>query len=150
MREINSEIQILSKPAEVWRILMDLPTWSNWNPIVQKIGGKLEVGSRLSITMSDAKGNAGRSYKSTITAIEENKRFSFIAIMMAKILFSANRIIELADSQGGTLFIQREIYTGFMVPLFWKKLNTEALTMLNFMNAALKKEVENQKIANTY
>jgi len=142
MREIRTEIQILSKPDKVWEILIDLPGWSNWNPIVNKIEGKLEVGAELFITMSDAKGNDGKSYKSIITAIDEKKRFSFIATMMAKFMFSAERIIELEDSQGGTLFKQREIYTGLMVSLFWKKLSTDALSMLNSMNEALKKKVE--------
>ena len=142
MRELRTEIQILSNPHKVWEILIDLPGWSNWNPIVNKIEGNLEEGAELFITMSDAKGSDGRSYKSIITAIDEKKRFSFIATMMAKSIFSAERVIELKDSQGGTLFIQREIYNGLIVPLFWKKLNKDALPMLNSMNKALKKKVE--------
>ena len=142
MRELRTEIQISSKPDKVWGILMDLPDWPNWNPIVNKIKGNLEVGAELSITMCDTKGNDGKSYKSIITAIDEKKRFSFTANMMGKFMFSADRIFELEDSQEGTLFIQRENYTGLMVPLFWKKLNEHALPMLNSMNEALKKKVE--------
>jgi len=142
MKEIKTEIQILSKSDKVWEILMDLPGWSDWNPIVNKIEGNLEVGAELLITMSDGKGGDGKRYKSIITSIDEKKRFSFIATMMAKFMFSADRIIELEDSQEGTLFIQREIYTGLMVSLFWKKLSTEAMAMLNSMNKALKKKAE--------
>ena len=36
MRELRTEIQILSNPDKVWEILIDLPGWSNWNPIVNK------------------------------------------------------------------------------------------------------------------
>lgn len=143
MRELKTEIQISSTPDKVWKKLMDFPNWSNWNPIVNKIEGKAEVGSELSITMSDSKGKDGKNYKSVITVIDKNKCFSFIATMMAKFMFSAERIIELKESQEGTLFIQREIYTGFMVPLFWGKLNKDALPMLHSMNKALKKEAEN-------
>ena len=142
MRELKTEIQISSIPDKVWEIITDLPGWSKWNPIVNKIEGKLEVGATLFITMCDDKGNDSKSYKAIITAIDEKKRFSFIGIMMAKFMFSAERIIELEDSQGGTLFIQREIYTGLMVPLFWKKLNEQASSMLNSMNEALKNKVE--------
>ena len=142
MRELRTEIQISSNPDKVWEILIDLSSWSKWNPIVNKIEGKFEVGATLFITMCDDKGNDSKSYKSIITAIDEKKRFSFIGIMMAKFMFSAERIIELEDSQGGTLFIQREIYTGLMVPLFWNKLNEQASSMLNSMNAALKRKAE--------
>ena len=93
--------------------------------------------------MRDEKGNEGKSYKAIITAIDENKRFSIIGSMMAKFMFSVKRIIALEDSQGGTLFIQREIYNGLKVPLFWKKLNDHARSMLNSMNEALKKKTEN-------
>jgi hypothetical protein len=142
MRELRTEIQISSKLDKVWEILTDLPSWSDWNPIVSKIEGKLDLGAELSITMCDEKGNAGKHYTSIITALEENKRFNFIGKMMANFIFSADRRIELEDSQGGTLFIQREIYTGLLVPLFWKKLNEQALPMLKSMNKALKKKAE--------
>jgi len=142
MKEINTEIIISSTPDEVWEILMDLPNWSKWNPIVNKIEGDLKIGGELSITMSDSKGNNGKKYKSIIVELDENKRFSFIATMMAKFIFSAERIIQLRATEKGTIFTQREIYTGLMVSLFWKKLSTDATEMLNSMNKALKKEVE--------
>ena len=65
-----------------------------------------------------------------------------MAIMMAKFMFSADRIIELQANEKGTRFSQKEIYTGLMVSLFWKKLSTDATKMLNSMNKALKDEVE--------
>ena len=142
MKELKTEIQISTAPDKVWEVLMDLPNWKNWNPIVNHIDGKLEVGQELSITMSDKKGNDSKSYKSTITALEEGKRFSFIGVMMSKFLFSAERIIELKAKDGGTHFTQVEIYNGLMVPLFWKKLSDDALPMLNSMNETLKKTVE--------
>jgi len=142
MKEINTKIEISSTSDEVWKVLMDIPNWSKWNPIVNKIEGNLKVGEELSITMSDSKGNDGKKYKSIITEIDKNERFSFIAIMMAKFMFSAERIIELQTTETGTVFTQREIYTGLMVSLFWKKLSTDATEMLNSMNMALKKEVE--------
>ncbi|MBT3384407.1 MAG: SRPBCC domain-containing protein [Prolixibacteraceae bacterium] len=142
MREIRTEIQILSKPNKVWETLTNLPAWSDWNPVVNKIEGKLETGSELFITMAGKNGNDGKSYKSVVTEFEEEKRLSFIGIMMAKFMFSAERIIELEDLEEGTLFTQREIYKGLLVSLFWKKLNEQAVRMLNSMNKALKKRVE--------
>ena len=92
----------------------------------------------LSITMSDSKGKDSKKYKAKITALEEKKRFSFFAIMMAKFMFSADRIIKLEDSEKGTLLIQKEIYTGIMLSMFWGKLSTQAKDMLESMNVALK------------
>jgi len=143
MKEINTEIRISSTPDEVWKTLMDLQNWPKWNPIVNNIQGNLKIGEELSITMSDSKGNDSKKYKAIITALNKNERFSFVATMMSKFMFSAERIIELKTTEKGTLFTQKEIYTRLMVSLFWKKLNCEASKMLNSMNSALKKEVEN-------
>lgn len=142
MKELKTEIQISSSPDKVWEVLIDFPNWKNWNPIVNHIEGKLEVDQELNITMSDKKGNDSKRYKSTITAIEEGKHFSFIGVMMSKSLFSAERIIELKAKDGGTHFTQVEVYNGLLVPLFWKKLSDQAGPMLNSMNEALKKTVE--------
>lgn len=58
-------------------------------------------------------------------------------------MFSAERILELKEtSEGKTLFVQREIYSGLLSSLFWKKLKEDALPMLVSMNEGLKKEVE--------
>ncbi|GAB1858733.1 hypothetical protein MHTCC0001_35730 [Flavobacteriaceae bacterium MHTCC 0001] len=142
MKEINTEIRISATPGKIWEILMDLENWHKWNPIINNIKGKLNIGNELAITMSDSKGNKAKKYNATITELNKNKRFSFIAKMMAEFIFSAERIIELKTIEKETKFIQREIYTGIMVSLFWKKLSTDALDMLNSMNQALKKEVE--------
>jgi hypothetical protein len=142
MKEINTEIRILSTPNKIWNILIDLENWNKWNPIVNNIKGKLNIGEELTITMSDSKGNNAKKYNATISELTTNKRFSFIATMMAKFMFSAERIIEIKQTEKETVFIQREIYTGIMVFLFWKKLSTDAIGMLNTMNQALKKEVE--------
>ena len=142
MRVIRTEIQISSKPDKVWRMLMDLPGWSDWNPIVNRIEGKTETGAELLITTSDEEGNDGKRYKSIVTEIVENKKFSFVGTMMGKSIFRVERIIELEDAKGGTLLIQREIYSGLLIPLLWKNLSKYVPPMLNSMNRALRNLVE--------
>ena len=142
MRELKTTIEIAAKPEEVWSILIDIGQWPDWNPIVNKMEGNLKVGEELSITMCDKEGNDGQSYNATITAIDEAKRFSYIGSMMSKFLFAADRIFELEESGDRTLFTQREVFTGLMVPLFWKKLNAHAVPMYHAMNEALKAKAE--------
>ena len=142
MKELKTEMHISASPEKVWKVLMDLPNWKDWNPIVNKIEGQIEVGQELSITMSDKKGSDGKNYKSTITALDEGRRLSFIGVMLAKFLFSAERVIELKATEGGTHFTQIEIYNGLMVPMFWKKLSEHAHPMLTSMNEGLKKAIE--------
>jgi len=142
MKEISTEISISSTPSEIWKVLMSLNNWPKWNPIVNEIQGKTAIGSELAITMSDAKGNDSKKYKAIVTDLKQDERFVFTATMMAKFMFSAERIIEIKPIDQGSILIQREVYNGLMVSLFWGKLSTDASTMLNKMNKALKQEME--------
>ncbi len=67
--------------------------------------------STAATTMCDTNGKNGQRYKAVITAIDDKKCFRYVTSMMAKFMFSADRIIELEASQEGTLLRQREIYT---------------------------------------
>ncbi|MGK7388822.1 MAG: SRPBCC family protein [Candidatus Cyclobacteriaceae bacterium M2_1C_046] len=144
MKELKTEILISSKPEMVWKTITNLSNWPKWNPIVNRLEGEFKLGEELVITMSDSKGNDVKKYKATITNIDSYTGFSFTAAMISKSIFCAERILELKETEGGTLFIQREIYSGFLVSLFWKKLKEDALPMLISMNKALKKEVEEE------
>ncbi len=62
--------------------------------------------------------------------------------MMAGFLFKNDRVFELNEKNGGTELIHREEYSGLMVPLAWKTLNTFALPILEKMNKALKDKLE--------
>ena len=75
MKEINTKIRISSTPDKVWETLMDLENWPKWNPIVNNIQGKLNVGEELSITMSDSKGNDSKKYKAIITELKKMSVF---------------------------------------------------------------------------
>lgn len=142
MKELKTEVQISASPEKVWRTLSDLTNWSSWNPIINNIEGKFEVNAELLITMANSNGGAGKRYKAIVTEINTNKRFIFTATMLTKVLFSAEKILELTTHPEDTILIQREIYTGIMVPLFWKKLKEGAQPMLISMNEALKEQVE--------
>ncbi|MFT7033182.1 MAG: hypothetical protein ACJA2S_001685 [Cyclobacteriaceae bacterium] len=91
--------------------------------------------------MSDKKGADSKSYTSTITAPEEGKRFSFIGVMMAKFLFSAERVIELKATEDGIQLTQVEIYNSLMVSILWKTLSDDTLPIHNSLNEALKKTI---------
>ena len=109
MKEINTEIKISSPPNKVWEALMDLENWSKWKPVVNNIHGKLSIGGQLSITMSDSKGNPAKKYKAVITELKKNERFSFIATMMGKFIFSAERTIELKTINKETILISEHL-----------------------------------------
>lgn len=142
MKKIYTELDISAPQSQIWERLMDFETWPEWNPIVFKFDGQAKVGTSLNITMTNSNGKAGRAYQAQITNLNAPLLFSFKAKMMANFLFSVERNITLSADKDSTKLVQEEIYTGLMVPLFWKKLNHDATLMLNAMNNGLKSAVE--------
>ena len=49
--DIRAEIDIEAPPAEVWRHLIDLAAYRDWNPFIPAAAGRPEVGQRLSLRM---------------------------------------------------------------------------------------------------
>jgi hypothetical protein len=142
MPEIKTEIQIAASPEKVWNVLTDFNNWKSWNPTANQINGSPSVGSKLSITMRCEDGSNGNKYSPIVTAVEKPKFMRWQAKMLFNFLFSNDKRFELRETNGGTLFIHTEIFGGVIVPLFWNKMSPAITPMLESMNKALKKKVE--------
>ncbi len=137
MREIRTEIEIAAPLTKVWSILTDFDNWKEWNPICQA-SGVASPGSKLSVTMRGEDGKEGMKYMPIVTNAEEPKSFRWRGKMMAGFLFTNDKVFELEETGSGTRLIHREEFSGFLVPMFWSKLNKGVPSMLKSMNDALK------------
>lgn len=68
--------------------------------------------------------------------------FRWRAKMIAKVLFTNDKIITLKESANGTQLSHVEAFSGLLVPLFWGKLEQGVIPMLTKMNKALQEKVE--------
>ena len=51
MRSILTNVTIDAPPAAVWRVLVDFPAYSRWNPFIRHIEGNMRVGAKLRVTV---------------------------------------------------------------------------------------------------
>jgi len=51
MHELKTEIEIEATPARVWSILLDFPSYPDWNPFVCSVKGIAKEGDRLTISV---------------------------------------------------------------------------------------------------
>jgi len=137
MRELRTEIEIAVPLTKVWSILTDFNNWKEWNPIC-KASGAASLGSKLSVTMRCDDGKDGHTYMPVVTNVDEPKSFRWRGVMMAGFLFTNDKVFELEEISSGTRLIHREEFSGILVPLFWGKMEKDALPMLRKMNGALK------------
>jgi hypothetical protein len=141
MRELRAEIDIAASATKVWSILTNFNSRKEWNPIVNQASGVASSGSTLTITMRGSDGKDGPKYMPNITKIEEPKFFRW-RVKMAGSIFTSDKVFELKETSLGARLVHKELYSGIMARIYWKKLDSAVPSMLNSTNDALKKLAE--------
>ena len=103
-------------PETVWALLVDVPSWKEWNPTIVEIDGTAEVGSKVSLVSTV---NPDRTFKLTVKSVEPPSRMVW-ADGMPLGLFTGERTYTVTPSGGGCEFSMVETYTGLLAPLITK------------------------------
>lgn len=144
MEEVVTEITIEAEPEKVWALIVDIPKWSEWSPIINRSAGSGELGAQLSITMcSKTEGLDGPKYRPKIIEIDPARRLRWRAKMLAEFIFTNDKILELEKTNSGTKLIHKELFGGFMGKRMCSgKMKENVAKMLDRMNQALKQTAE--------
>ncbi|UCH66579.1 MAG: SRPBCC domain-containing protein [Ignavibacterium sp.] len=142
MKEINTVIEIDETIDQVWEILTDFSSFPKWNPFIKKIDGELKVGTQLQVLIEPPGGKA-MTFKPTVKILEPKTEFRWLGNLLFPGIFDGEHIFQLEQIDNNkTKFIHRENFSGLLVPLFWKSLNSNTRNGFEAMNKALKEKVE--------
>lgn len=134
---LSTNIDIQATPATVWSILTDLKAFPSWNPFLTEASGPLDVGQQLSIRAG------GMAFRPTVTHCIPKQRIAWLGKFWFKGLFDGIHSFRLeALPNGYVRFHHEEHFSGLLVGLFKKKLNTETRAGFEAMNKALKARAE--------
>ena len=141
-KEIRTELVIQATPATVWGILTDFERYSSWNPFIKSISGKAQQNERL-IARIEPPGSSGMTFKPRLLVVKVNQELRWLGHLIMPGLFDGEHIFELYENtDGSTTFVQRELFTGILVPLFKNMLDQNTLAGFTAMNRALKERAE--------
>lgn len=140
--EIYTDIEISAKAEKVWNILTNLNDYSNWNPFLVKAEGTIQKGAKITIHVQPP-GLKSMIFNPTIVKNEENRTLAWEGKFILPGIFDGEHtfIIEELGSKGVRL-IQKEIYTGLVIPFMAKKLNQNTRSGFELMNQAVKNLAE--------
>ena len=114
-KTFHTEITIPADPELVWSVLMNLPGYKAWNPLLVPIEGNLQEGEKLKYQMTQPDGK-----KSVITSkvkkMIEHKELNQHGGIPGILTFDHKYLLESVD--GGTRVIQHEVDRGIGL-LFW-------------------------------
>jgi len=137
MKVFSASTHINASPEAVWGILTDSSKFTEWDPGMKSIEGKIAPGEKLTIYTHLA---PNRAFNVKVSEFEPNKRMVWSSGMPLG-LFKGARTFTLTPKDGGTDFSTREEFSGLMLPLFGSQLPDLTPSFENFV-AGLKKQAE--------
>lgn len=144
MRENRDEIIIQAAPEEVWGVLTDLGKHAEWNPLIYRAEGKIELGGE--VKLSAKSGSIDMNLNCLVVMVELNREFQWKWHIVLPFLFRGEHTftIEPADEKS-IRFVNVEIFKGLLVPFFTKVLANDGKDGMVAMDKALKVRVEQSR-----
>jgi hypothetical protein len=141
-KEIKTEIHINATPQQVWMVLTNFSEYPQWNPFIKSLSGTPAVGQKIVVRIEPPQAK-GMTFNPVVLRYEPNKEFRWKGKLWFKGLFDGEHIFELMDNgDGTTTLIQREQFTGILVPMFKKMLDVNTVNGFTMMNQKLKELAE--------
>lgn len=137
--ELTTELVIGAPPEIVWGILMDFARYPEWNPFIVEISGTAAVGARLHVRIVPP-GRTGITMRPIVRAVEPNRELRWLGSLAG--FFKGEHRFVLEPHESGTRFVQAETFSGLLVPLFRRSLDTDTRQGFEEMNHALRERAE--------
>ena len=138
--DIRTRIDIEAPPADVWRHLVDLDAYADWNPFIPVASGVPEVGQKLSLRL-EPPGGRGITIRPTVTAVTPASVFEWLGHLVVPGLFDGRHRFDLVPIPSGTHLVQSESFGGLLVRLLRRSLDGSTRAGFEAMNAALRRRV---------
>ena len=142
--EIRTEITIDAPTDVVWKVLVDLDAYNEWNPFVVESTGRAEIGERL-VNRLHPPGGKAMTFKPFVTEVEPGRTFEWLGRLGLPRLFDGRHRFDLEPTtSGGTALVHSEYFDGLLVRFMRSRLDTSTKAGFEAMNAALKTRAESR------
>lgn len=131
MRHFELSTDIRATPDGVWRALVDLSAWPEWNRLVPEAAGVVEPGQRLSFQIRVSPGTF-RPHRPTVLVVEPPDRLVLEASFGARWIIHMVHGFHLIPTQEGCRLRQTWETSGILVPLLWSRLRAAQASFAEF------------------
>jgi len=142
MKEIRTEIEINAGAERVWRMLTDFAAYPEWNPCIVEISGEAREGARLKATLRPP-GTRGWTFRPVILRVDRPRELRWLGRLGLRHIFDGEHVFTIEPiTEKRVRFVQREIFSGLLVPFLAHMLDDKTLRGFEEMNRWLKKRAE--------
>jgi hypothetical protein len=142
MKQIHTEVEIEAPAERVWDVLTDLANYPQWNPLIRQASGKVEEGERLTLRI-EPPDLWGRTFQVLVVRVEPCREFRWLGKLLVTGLLDGDHTF-LIDSvgPGRVRVVQRENFSGLLVPILARKLVPNMRRGFENLNRALEDRVK--------
>ena len=145
MKEIVTEIEIDASAEAVWEILVDFGAYPDWNPLIRSAVGEVLELKRIKIKV-ELTPNRRMTFRPTLLKVTPGQELRWLGRLMLPGLFDGAHAFLLNQvSATRTKLIQKERFTGMLVPIIWRFIAADTERTFHAMNKALKIRTERPK-----
>jgi hypothetical protein len=138
METVSAATWIDAPPAAVWAVLTDLGRYGEWNPLFPQASGDLAAGRRITLRRAPGSGFPA-TIRPRVIALTPESELAWESHLPG--LISGQHRFTLKPGNGGTLVLQSETFSGFLVRFSGRALD-RAEDGFQALNAALKARTE--------
>jgi hypothetical protein len=108
--EVLTTIEIAATPENVWAVLADLASYSDWHPMYLGVTGQLAAGSTLTITTTHPTTGRTMTAKVKVRTADPDTELQWVSKPLGVTI--SKRIFRLSPTAGGTSLEQAGTYRG--------------------------------------
>jgi len=141
MKELRTEIEIQASPEKVWQALTNLENYPDWNPFIHHAIGKAKVGEKVDLDFQPD--SSGMKLHCTVIKAETNRELCWKYQVVHPIVFYGEHSFTIEPlGENRVRFVDKEVFSGLLVPLQAKDIDTNTKRGFEEMDKALKARVE--------
>jgi hypothetical protein len=142
MKELRTEVEIQASAEQVWEILTNLHRFAQWNPFMRSASGTIKVGERLEIDIQPV-GGRSMIIRPTVLTADPGRELRWLGRLILPGLFDGEHRFTIEPLGSDRVrFVQREVFTGLLVPLLMRFIERGTRSGFEAMNQALKVKAE--------
>jgi hypothetical protein len=140
MKEYTASTTIEASPETIWKILTDAPRYPEWDPLADRIEGRIAPGETVK---AYTKLSPGRAFPAKVTGFEPGRKMVWSGGMPLG-LFTGVRTFTLEPQGNTTRFTIREVFDGPLLPIFGRSVPDMTSPFQQFV-AGLKRRAESSQ-----
>jgi hypothetical protein len=136
---IRTAVEVDAPPSRVWDVLVDLPSYPEWNPFIVEAAGKVAVGETLTLHMA-LPGRDPMKVEPRLLAVEPARELRWKGRLWIPGLFEGEHAFVLTPLEGGRTRVDHsERFGGLLLPLAKSMIYDATVESFRALDAALAK-----------